>query len=228
MSANGHQIGGADPVSPGPPGHRRRRPLGRVRPRLRRADAKGRRRHGRRGLPRRAEDHAGRAEHVARRAAAPARRPARLLDPPGRQYPRSRDRDDAAPALRAPRRVRLRLRDHLSDRGPARAAHQRRRHPARRRARAQHRHRGLLPQAERPDDAGRDHPDAHAGRGDRRARVRDESSSARRSACSAAACRARCRRRRRTIPDGNASRGLVRRAGDRQRLQLRPGVGEVP
>ena len=142
-----------------------------------RADAKGRRRPGGRRVPRRAEDHAGRAEHVARRAAAPARRPAGLLDPPGRQHAGSRDRDDAAPALRAPRRVRLRLRDHLSDRGPARAAHQRRRHPARGRSRAQHRDRGLLPQAERPDDPGRDHPDAHAGRGHRRARVRHQASS---------------------------------------------------
>ena len=88
------------------------------------------------------------------------------------------------------RRVRHRLRDHLPDRRPARAADRRRRHPARGRSRSQRRHRGLLPQPERPDDPGRDHPDAHAGRGHRGARVRHQASSGRRWACSAAACRA--------------------------------------
>src|SRR5262245_378412 len=117
--------GSADPVWPGPSSHRRRRPLGRVRFRLQRADEKGRRRQGCRWVHGRAEDHAGRARHVARRAAAPAPRPAGVLDPPGRQHARSRDRHDAAPALRASRRVRLRFRDYLSDGGPARAADRR-------------------------------------------------------------------------------------------------------
>ena len=52
--------------------------------------------------------------------------------------------------------------DHLSDCRAARAAHRRRRHPPRGRPRPQHRDRRLLPQPERSDDAGRDHPDAHA------------------------------------------------------------------
>ena len=49
---------------------------------------------------------------------------------------------------------------------------------------------------ERPADPGRGHSGAHAGGGDRRARIRHQSSSAPRSACSAAACAGHCRPRR--------------------------------
>ena len=146
-----------------------------------------------------------RAEHVGRRAEAPAHRPAGLLEPPGREHARPRHRDDAAAALRAAAGVRHRLRDHLPDRRPAPAADRRRRHAARGDSRPQHRDRGLLPRPGRPDDAGRDHPDAHAGGGDRRARVRHARARARRSACSAAACRGASRRRRSPIRTPRAS-----------------------
>ena len=72
------------------------------------------------------------------------------------------------------RRVRHRFRGHLPDRRAALAAHRRRRHPARRDPRLQHRLGGLLSRPRRPDDAGGDHPDAHPRRGDRRARIRHQ------------------------------------------------------
>ena len=95
------------------------------------------------------------------------------------------------------------------------------------RSRPQHRHRRLLPRSGRPDDPGRDHSHAHAGRGDRRARVRDEGAGGegghvRQRHVAARRCglgdRPRC----------GAPRRLVRRAGPRQRLRLRSGLGEVP
>ena len=70
------------------------------------------------------------------------------------------------------RRDRHRLRNHLPDRRPAPAAHPRRRDPAGRDPRPQHRDRRVLPRPRRPHDAGCDHPHAHAGRGHRGARVR--------------------------------------------------------
>ena len=57
-----------------------------------------------------------RAQDAGRRAQAPPRRDARFLEPPDRQHARPRDRDDAADALRAARRDRLRFRGRLSDR----------------------------------------------------------------------------------------------------------------
>src|SRR5438874_2321335 len=57
--------------------------------------------------------------------AAAAHRPAGLLGPAGLEHARSRDGDDAAAALLAPRRVRLRLRHHLSHRWATHAAHRR-------------------------------------------------------------------------------------------------------
>ena len=103
------------------------------------------------------------------------------------------------------------------DRRARHPAHRRRRDPARGDPRLQHRHRRLLRQARGPPDAGGGHPDAHAGGGDRGARVRAPSSSAPRSACSAAACAGRIaggqgRRSRRS-----AASPWLRRARHRQR-----------
>ena len=114
-----------------------------------------------------------------------------LLEPPGREHARPRDRDDAEDAVRAARRDRHGFRRDLPDRRAAPAAHQGRRDAARRHPRLQHRVGRLFPRPRRPHDAGGDHPDAHAGRGDRGARVRHEAARRPRSACSAAACRAR-------------------------------------
>ena len=77
-------------------------------------------------------------------------------------------------AVRAARRDRLRFRRDLPDRRAAPAAHQGRRDAARRHSRLQHRLGRLFPRSRGPHDAGGDHPDAHAGRGDRGARVRHE------------------------------------------------------
>jgi len=80
--------------------------------------------------------------------------------------------------------------------------------------------RGLLPHSERPDDAGGDHPDAHAGR------AIEELEFVTRQLGSkvgmfGAGCRAPCRRPRSPIRTGSVS-GVVRRARARQRLRLRP------
>ena len=129
-------------------------------------------------------------------------------------------------ALRAAAGVRHRLRDHLSDRGAAPAADPRRCHPPRGDSRAQRRDRGRLPQPGRPDDAGGDHPDAHARGGHRRARVRH---------ARAGGEGGDVRQRDVATPPGDAlrprrraPRRLVRRARAGQRVRLRPGVGQVP
>ena len=116
---------------------------------------------------RRAQDDPG----GARRA---PRRHAQFLESPGREHARPGDRDDAEDAVRAARRDRLGFRRDLPDRRVAPAAHQGRRDAARRHSRLQHRLGRLFPRSRGPHDAGGDHPDAHAGRGDRRARVRHQ------------------------------------------------------
>ncbi len=109
--------------------------------------------------------------------------------------------------------------------GPAPAAHQGRRDPPRRDPRLQHRLGRLFPPVRRPHDPGRDHPDAHAGRGDRGTRIRHL----------AARLQGRHVRQRHAAPGaGRGERGragplhrLVRRARHRQPVRLRPGLGEM-
>src|ERR1051325_9883565 len=77
---------GADPRQAQSPGRRRRRPLGRVRPGVQRADAQGGRRSGGRRVSRRDGGDARLAADECRGAPAAAGVDARLLDPPDRQY----------------------------------------------------------------------------------------------------------------------------------------------
>ena len=144
-----------------------------------------------------------------------ARRHAQFLEPPGREHARPGDRDDAEDAVRAARRDRHGFRRDLPDRRVAPAAHQGRRDAARRHPRLQHRLGRLFPRSRGPHDAGGDHPDAHAGRGDRRARIRHQ----------AARFQGRHVRQRHVAQERR--RRVVRRARHRQPVQLRPGMGEV-
>ena len=150
-----------------------------------------------------------------------------VLDPPGREHARSRHGDDPAAAVRPAGRDRLRFRDHLSDRRPAPAAHRRRRDAPRGDPRLQHRVGRILPGPRGSHDAGRDHPDAHARGGDRRARIRDEAARLQGRHVRQRACRARSVGRSQR-PRHRAARGRLRGVRHRQRLRLRPGVGEVP
>ena len=116
--------------------------------------------------------------------------------------------------------------DRLPDRRAAPAAHPGRRDAARRDPRLQHRLGRLFQRPRRPADAGGDHPDAHPRRGDRRARIRHQ----------AAGLEGRHVRQQHG-PQGAGGRGqrprhralcgVVRRARPRQRVRLRPGLGEM-
>src|ERR1043165_8753777 len=77
---------GADPRQAQSPGRRRRRPLGRVRSGVQRADAQGGRRFGGGRVSRRDGGDARLAADECRGAPAAAGVDARLLDPPDRQY----------------------------------------------------------------------------------------------------------------------------------------------
>ena len=109
-----------------PAGRRRRRSLARIRPvfseRMRKVGGD----RAADGFLAAMQTHARRARHVGRRAAAPAHRPAGLLEPPGEEHARSGDGDDAAAALRAPRRDRHSI-SRSSTRRPACACRDRRR-----------------------------------------------------------------------------------------------------
>ncbi len=119
-----------------------------------------------------------------------------------------------------------RLRRRLPDRRAALPAHPGRRHPARRDPRLQHRLGRLFCKAQRPDDPGGDHPDAHPRRGDRRARIRHQAIGLQgrhvRQQHGAQGAGGRGQR-----PRHRALCGVVRRARHRQRLRLRPGLGEM-
>ena len=116
--------------------------------------------------------------------------------------------------------------DRLPDRRAALAAHPGRRDPARRDPRLQHRLGRLFQRSRRPDDPGGDHPDAHPGRGDRRARIRHQATGLEgrhvRQQHGAKGAGGRGQR-----PRHRALCGVVRRARPRQRLRLRPGLGEM-
>ena len=130
------------------------------------------------------------------------------------------------PALRAPRRDRPRFRRRLPDRRAALAAHSGRRHPPRGDPRLQHRLGRLFRQAQRPDDPGGDHPDAHARRGDRRTRIRHQAIGLEgrhvRQQHGPQGAGGRGQR-----PRHRALCGVVRRARHRQRIRLRSGLGEM-
>ena len=149
-----------------------------------------------------------------------------LLGAPGGKHARPRHRDDAEAALRPPRRARPRLCRRLPDRRAALSAHPGRRHPPRRDPRLQHRLGRLFQRPRRPADAGGDHPDAHPGRGDRRARIRHQAIGLEgrhvRQQHGPQGAGGRGQR-----PRHRALCGVVRRARPRQRVRLRPGLGEM-
>ena len=156
------------------------------------------------------------------------RRDGGLLGPAIDQHARPRDGDDAADAVRPARRARHRFRHRLPDRRARHPAHRRRRDPARGDPRLQHRHRRLFQGPQRPADPGRGHPDAHAGGGDRRTRVRHQAARLKglhvrqqRRAGRSRTPRAPTRRPRPLCPG-------LRPVRPRQRLRLRPGVAEMP
>ena len=80
---------------------------------------------------------------------------------------------------------------------------------------------------ERPDDAGRDHPDAHAGGGDRRTRIRHQPVGLQGRHVRQRASRGRSNSVQGTDPDTQAPGGELRSVRRGQRLRLRPGLGEV-
>ena len=140
-----------------------------------RLSARGRRQRHAAALPRLPEAPAPDLRHEARGAARHADLDAGLVADPDREHPRPRDDAAAAADVRAARRVRTRLQHRLPGDRPAghhASRHGRRRAAARECAGVQSLQRGPLRGVQRSADAGGRHPDAHAGRGDRGARVR--------------------------------------------------------